>query len=54
MYKVWSKSRTVEEKEAYRQAKVSAKRVIFEARRLRERSLESCWMTRKRKDMCLE
>src|SRR5260221_4626615 len=31
LYKVWSKSRTVEDQEAYRQAKVSAKRVIFKA-----------------------
>src|SRR5260221_512039 len=31
LYKMWSKSRTVEDQEAYRQAKVSAKRVIFKA-----------------------
>src|SRR5260221_3765 len=31
LYKVWSKSRTLEDQEANRQAKVSAKRVIFKA-----------------------
>ena len=31
LYKVWSKSRTLEDEEAHRQAKVSAKRVIFKA-----------------------
>ena len=31
LYKAWSKSRTVEDQEAYRQSKVSAMRVIFKA-----------------------